>query len=408
MKQVVEKLVRDIAVGDVRAFERSLYNESGDSRVERFDDEQAAGISKLLREENIEKHGEIESIETKVIEQTDTHAQVLVVVTFADGHRINLREFSAHEPPLNLISPIWSLAKQAGEWRVQGAGPDDFSLPTATRFIESLLAADGAHNQFVSTEHSSVASREIFSKVADSIRGLKASIVTRNQLIADKPIRGEEPPLPFDYRVSPLAIEPDGERMKINVRLEPSYRSLDLGVIDSVIVGLVRQGDQWKVSLDDTLGLAELRDAMQRETRVQLAQVEERKQQPPPTTVRNETPDTPPRSPQTPEERRAYINRVSEQEAKKIMEAIGGGQDLVWDVVKVDYDELLDQYKIDIVVSFNGLAERYENYRVSGRITVNASDVIPQPKFARTNASDNYLEWESTINTAKFIDLFLE
>lgn len=96
---------------------------------------------------------------------------------------------------------------------------------------------------------------------------------------------------------------------------------------------------------------------------------------------------------------KSFAKQVSRAVGESIMKQIGGGQDLVVSVQGIDYDSQLEEYEIDILVSFNGAIIRSDNYRVAGRITVNSDG--SNARFARTAANEKYKEWESLIVAAK-------
>lgn len=110
--------------------------------------------------------------------------------------------------------------------------------------------------------------------------------------------------------------------------------------------------------------------------------------------------------PKTQAEVKSFIRKASRAVGNSIMESIGGGQDLVVSVKGVDYDSIMGQYDIDIVVSFNGVIFRSDNYLVAGRITVNEDGT--NAKFAKTLCNNNFKEWEGILAGLAFAEIIVE
>ncbi len=88
---------------------------------------------------------------------------------------------------------------------------------------------------------------------------------------------------------------------------------------------------------------------------------------------------------------RNYARKAGEQ----IMNAIGGGRDLIVKHNLRYYDPTAKTLEIAMEVSFNGLVWRSNNYLVSGVLTVNENG--RNPKFARRAANQNYMDQETTM-----------
>ena len=101
-------------------------------------------------------------------------------------------------------------------------------------------------------------------------------------------------------------------------------------------------------------------------------------------------------------EAKSFAKQVARVVGKQIMESVGGGQDLVVKVQAVDYDSILGEFEIDIVVSFNGVIFRSDNYQAAGRITVREDGT--NPRFARTAINENFREWASTLDGLKLFN----
>lgn len=111
-------------------------------------------------------------------------------------------------------------------------------------------------------------------------------------------------------------------------------------------------------------------------------------------------------TPKTEAEVKSFVKKVSRAVGRKIMESIGGGQDLVVSVKAMDYDSINGQYEIDILVSFNGKVFRSDNYRVAGRITVNHDGT--GARFAKTASNANFKEWEGFLTFLAIAEVVAE
>lgn len=87
---------------------------------------------------------------------------------------------------------------------------------------------------------------------------------------------------------------------------------------------------------------------------------------------------------------RKYARRAGNQ----IMEAIGGGQDLIINHRLNYFDPTARTLEIAMEVSFNGSIVRSNNYQLSGVLTVDEDG--RNPKFARRAANENYTDMENT------------
>lgn len=94
--------------------------------------------------------------------------------------------------------------------------------------------------------------------------------------------------------------------------------------------------------------------------------------------------------------RREVLARdYSRNAGRQIMDAIGGGQDLIVRHGEWAFDAATSEFEIPMEVSFNGLFVRSNNYRVAGLLTV--SEDGTNPRFARSGANQTYLDMESTV-----------
>ncbi len=93
--------------------------------------------------------------------------------------------------------------------------------------------------------------------------------------------------------------------------------------------------------------------------------------------------------------RQTLARDFSQSAGRQIMSAIGGGQDLIVRHGEFNYDPVRGELEIPVAVSFNGLFIRRNNYRVTGVLTVGEDGA--NPRFARSEANENYLDMEDTI-----------
>lgn len=100
-------------------------------------------------------------------------------------------------------------------------------------------------------------------------------------------------------------------------------------------------------------------------------------------------------------EREAQVQRESRarnyarKAGKQIMDAIGGGQDLIVNHQLKYYDPDTSTLEIAMDVSFNGALFRSNNYQVAGVLTVGNDG--SSPRFARRAANQNYTDAEATM-----------
>jgi glycogen debranching enzyme len=95
------------------------------------------------------------------------------------------------------------------------------------------------------------------------------------------------------------------------------------------------------------------------------------------------------------ERRVSNVRNYSRAAATQLMNAIGGGQDLIVQQGQWYYDTTTDELEIPMAVSFNGLVFRSNNYQLNGVLTVKEDG--SNPRFARRQANENYQNAESTI-----------
>jgi hypothetical protein len=98
--------------------------------------------------------------------------------------------------------------------------------------------------------------------------------------------------------------------------------------------------------------------------------------------------------------RQMLASDFSRSAGRQIMDAIGGGQDLIVRHGEFNYDAARGELEIPMDVSFNGLFIRRNNYRVNGVLTVGEDG--GNPRFARLEANQNYLDMEETITALAF------
>lgn len=88
---------------------------------------------------------------------------------------------------------------------------------------------------------------------------------------------------------------------------------------------------------------------------------------------------------------RAYAKQAAEQ----IMQQIGGGQDLICDVISWKHNTIDNTLEVECEVRFNGSLKRSNSYAVDGRLTINADG--SEPRFSRTYANQRYLDRENQL-----------
>ena len=99
------------------------------------------------------------------------------------------------------------------------------------------------------------------------------------------------------------------------------------------------------------------------------------------------------REAQVQRERRA--REYARKAGKQIMDAIGGGQDLIVSHQLRYHDPDTSILEIAMDVSFNGALFRSNNYQVTGVLTVGEDGT--SPRFARRDANQNYKDAEATM-----------
>jgi hypothetical protein len=88
---------------------------------------------------------------------------------------------------------------------------------------------------------------------------------------------------------------------------------------------------------------------------------------------------------------RSYARAAGQQ----LMDALGGGQDLIVTVGQWYLDPRTRQFEVPMHVSFNGAFIRTNNYQVAGVLTVLEDG--SQPRFSRQTANENYLKVEENL-----------
>ena len=91
------------------------------------------------------------------------------------------------------------------------------------------------------------------------------------------------------------------------------------------------------------------------------------------------------------ENTRKYARRAGQQ----IMNAIGGGQDLIVNHQLRYYDATAKTLEIAMEVSFNGAVFRSNQYKVNGVLTIGENG--RNPRFARQAANQKYMDQENTM-----------
>lgn len=105
-------------------------------------------------------------------------------------------------------------------------------------------------------------------------------------------------------------------------------------------------------------------------------------------------------------QRKWTAKKFADLAGKQIMNSIGGGRDLVVDVIQWNFSPLSHDYEIDMQVSFNGSIIRSNNYRVGGRLTVKENG--SHPRFARTAANQAFKDQEDLLTGMKIGVMILE
>jgi multidrug efflux pump subunit AcrA (membrane-fusion protein) len=93
----------------------------------------------------------------------------------------------------------------------------------------------------------------------------------------------------------------------------------------------------------------------------------------------------------------SLAGRYAAQAGRQVMNAIGGGQDLVTRYGDWRFDPAQRLFTIPMTVSFNGSINRSNQYRVSGVLTV--AENGSNPRFAREQANQNYRDMEGLVFT---------
>lgn len=92
--------------------------------------------------------------------------------------------------------------------------------------------------------------------------------------------------------------------------------------------------------------------------------------------------------------------RFARAAANQLMDAIGGGQDLIVRTGEWTFDRSTSRLDIPIEVSFNGAFFRSNQYSIAGVLSVN--DDGREPLFARAAANQMYRDAEIRIGTLLF------
>jgi hypothetical protein len=83
----------------------------------------------------------------------------------------------------------------------------------------------------------------------------------------------------------------------------------------------------------------------------------------------------------------------AEQAAKKIVDKVGGGQDIRAEVTSCEFNSYSRKFKIGVNIYWNGILFRSNHYELDGILTVN--DDGSNPQFSRTWANQQFKDMES-------------
>ena len=83
----------------------------------------------------------------------------------------------------------------------------------------------------------------------------------------------------------------------------------------------------------------------------------------------------------------------AEQVAKKIVDKVGGGQDIRAEVTSCEFNSYSRKFKIGVNIYWNGIIFRSNHYELDGILTVNDDGSAPQ--FSRTWANQQFKDMES-------------
>lgn len=375
VRRTVGEYITAVAAGDDVEFCR-VSNFS----AEDMDDE----TRQHLRQAYAEKHQGLDRYDLEVVEITGDFAQLVAEIYMRDGYSVTLGKDNPGLLPDVFLPTLYQLKKEDGDWRLRLdlQAPSDSATKTADEFVRCVLEGDDSYGRLISERHSSTQSQKVVSSAVQSIHKFRTSTAKVKEMGLSS--RG------FNYRSRIRSINPLSERVDYGFRVSPESNSWNMGELDSIVVAVIRENDQWKVSLDDTHGISEIGKLP---NGIPLAS----KDGPKSSTSKSKAL----RRPTNADELKNFARKVARAAGESIMKDIGGGQDLVVNVVNVNFDRIADEYEIDIQVSFNGKVFRSDNYQVSGRITIHGDGT--KADFARTAANEKYLEWEDTIGTAGLV-----
>jgi hypothetical protein len=106
------------------------------------------------------------------------------------------------------------------------------------------------------------------------------------------------------------------------------------------------------------------------------------------------------RAEQERQRREQLVSVYSSAAGRQVMEAIGGGRDLIVRYGDWTFDDRTGRFTVQMNVSFNGAIIRGNNYYVTGVLTVNEDGSAPQ--FARASANQNYRDAEARMTALAF------
>ena len=415
VKLVVESYIEGVVDGD-RETILSIMKKMGGANAPTTK-EDLAHLDAAIAETKAnygKKHRGLNKIELKVIEIDDNFAQVLAAIEFQDGYLISLGVDHSDEGWFaNIMLPeTYSLTRDQDQWKLSFDDNDNSAMNRAQEFINALLEGNGGYNSTVCAEHSSPKQLQLLANVTQAIRDLKTSIDDVNGVVSKLyPGLGKglnEVERRFDYGASLKNVEPSTDKIVFEFSVSPGKLSCDIGSVNSVIISMRKLDDKWSVALDDSLGLLEVQSLLAQGRQKMVAKSRSLRARMASTQAVTSTQNKPSsiKRPSSPDELKSFAKSIANATGRSIMEEIGGGQDLVVNVTRVDYDRSIDEYEVDISVSFNGAVFRADNYQVAGRITVSGDG--SNARFARTLANEKYKEWEGTIRAVKITAAILE
>lgn len=94
-------------------------------------------------------------------------------------------------------------------------------------------------------------------------------------------------------------------------------------------------------------------------------------------------------------QRYSLASKFAEQAGSQLMNAVGGGRDLITQVSGWDFDENRTRFRIKLNAQFHGAFVRANFYSITGVLIVNEDG--SNPEFSRTYANDRFQKLESRL-----------